>query len=88
MANLFKWWVKFKVEDRKKKKTWITDVKNKKVITSAGKVFQTTSGSLKCAGGSLRDPRVNGSPCLKQSFMYAIGIKLGFKTIKTLSNHR
>ena len=26
MANLFKWWVKFKVADRKKKKTWVTDV--------------------------------------------------------------
>ena len=25
MANFFKWWVKFKVIDRKKKKTWVTD---------------------------------------------------------------
>ena len=26
MANLFKWWVKFKVADRKTEKTWVTDV--------------------------------------------------------------
>ena len=28
------------------------------------KIFQTTSGSLKCASGSLSDPRVSGSPFL------------------------
>ena len=30
-------------------------------------VFETTSGSLKSAGGSLSDPRVSGSPCLIHS---------------------
>ena len=35
-----------------------------KVITSAGEVFQTISGSLKCASGSLRDQRVNSSQSL------------------------
>ena len=34
----------------------------KKVITSAGKIFQSTSGSLKCTSGSLSDPWVSGSP--------------------------
>ena len=29
MANLLKWWVKFKVIDRKKKKTWVTDAKQR-----------------------------------------------------------
>ena len=28
------------------------------------KIFQTTSGSLKCESGSLSDPRVSGSPSL------------------------
>ena len=84
MANLFTWWVKFKVVDRKKKKRGLqmqkkkaitsADVQfsaqnrmrsKKKVITSAGKAFQIASaGSLKCASGSLCDPRVSGSPSL------------------------
>ena len=36
----------------------------KKVITSAGKVFQTTCELLKCASGSLSDQRVRGLPSL------------------------
>ena len=110
MANLFKWWVKFKEVDRKKKKKWVTDViiltwslnpssaeicakskKKKDLLRNAllpvlnvtlwkdklfftrtyvnvryrffRKIFQTASGSLKCAG-SLNDPRVSGSPSL------------------------
>ena len=80
MANLFKWVnfkvpdrkkkrglrmekkvitsadVQFSAQNRVKSK--------KKVITFAGKVFQTTSGSLKCTSGSLSDLRVSGSPSL------------------------
>ena len=49
----------------------------KKVITSAGKVFQTTSVSLKCASGSLSDPRVSSSPSLPYS-VHLVSCRLGF----------
>ena len=105
MANLFKWWVKFKVADRRnvghgcnninkglkrkfcrnlckeqKKDLHLRNTqlpvfnatvwKNKLFFTTLfslpffRKIFQTTSGSLKCASGSLKNPRVSGSPSL------------------------
>ena len=48
-----------------------SDEEQKKVITSAGrKIFQTVSGSLKCASGSLSDPRVSGSPSLSYCLIF------------------
>ena len=49
----------------------------KKVITSAGKVCQTTSVSLKCASGSFSDPLVSSSPSLPYS-VHLVSCRLGF----------
>ena len=44
------------------------------------KVFETTSGSLKSASGSLSDPRVSGSP----SLVYNMSAKFRENDAKTL----
>ena len=36
------------------------------------KIFKTTNGSLKCASGSLSDPRVSGSPSLRRGMQRSI----------------
>ena len=43
-------------------------------------VFETTSGSLKSASGSLSDPRVSGSP----SLIYSMSAKFRENYAKTL----